>query len=588
MTPPRRKTLWFIFLYVGVAGSWIIVSDYGLEFLLGVSEESLTWQTIKGLAYVAVTCLVLALWFHRHVKNEHDAYQKLDEDKRTLEALVAKVTAQQRDESLHQQMFEHSPDLLFIADSDGRLRELNPAWRHVLGWPLDEITSRPWRDLVHPEDLAATVAAEKQVAQGQPITGLENRCRCVDGSYRTLFWTMILLDQEGSLFGSGRDVTEQKQMERELIHAQKMESLGHLAGGLSHDFKNLLTVIVAHAELVRMDLPEEEFPEISDALAQIIEAGSKATELADRLLVFARKKKVQISAQINPLIEDLKKLLAPMLGKRIAIELDLDPRLGNILLDESQLEQVLMNLCVNAKDAMPEGGCLVIRTRAITLTESEVLNLAGGTFAEITVKDTGTGIPEEFRPHIFEPFFTTKSDLGGTGLGLSTVYAIVTGAGGHVSFDSLTGDGTRFRILLPLDGDSEAEPSQRAVPTGSATVLLVDDDPALRKTLERSLSRWGYEVLTAANGGEALRVAAQHPRRIDLLLTDIAMPGISGLDLAYQLGRDRPEAAVLFLSGSPEVKDSDLARDARFIEKPFRAEELARRIEEALADTGIQ
>jgi PAS domain S-box-containing protein len=585
MTTPGRQTLWFVLLYIGLAGSWIIVSDYGLRSLLGVSEESLAWQTTNGLVYVAVACLVLALWFHRHIKNAHDAYQQLDEDKRMLEELVAKVSEQKRSENLHQQMFEHSPDLLFIAESDGTLRELNPAWRHVLGWPLDEIASRPWRELVHPDDLPATAAAEEQVAQGQPVTGLENRYRCLDGSYRTLAWTMIQLDPDGSIFGSGRDVTEERQIERELIQAQKMESLGHLAGGLSHDFKNLLTVIVAHTELVRMDLPEEEFPEISEALQQIIEAGSKATELADRLLVFARKKKVQVSARVNPLIKDLHKLLAPMVGKRIAIELDLDPKLGNILLDESQLEQVLMNLCVNAKDAMPQGGRLTIRTRAVSLPQSEVLKLAEGSFAEITVKDTGSGIPEEYRSRVFEPFFTTKSESGGTGLGLSTVYAIVTGAGGHVSFDSLPGDGTRFRILLPLDGDNKPEPDRQSVPAGSATVLLVDDDPVLRKALERSLGRWGYQVLAAANGGEALRLAAQYPGRIDLLLTDIAMPGISGLDLSRQLRRDRPESSVLFLSGSPEVKDSALARDGRFLEKPFRAEELARRIEEALAGT---
>lgn len=502
-----------------------------------------------------------------------------------LEGLILDITERREAEILREQMFQHSNDLLVIASPEGELREVNPALERVLGWNRRELAGRKWDDLIHPEDLEITRQSTRQLQAGQAVSGLETRWRRQDNGYCILSWNLIYLARLGVVFGAARDVTRQKELENEFLHAQKMESLGHLAGGLAHDFKNLLTIIIAHAQLVELDLPDDSDPELSNSLSQILEAGRKAADLADRLLVFARRKPLQASVAVNPLIEDLSRLLTPMLGRNIPVELDLCEGSSHVLLDESQLEQVLLNLCVNAKEAMPDGGRLAIRSREVSVDDTEFKSIAPGDYIEIVVEDTGVGIPEENRLRIFEPFFTTREGEGGTGLGLSTAYAIVTGAGGCISVESAVGKGTHFRILLPRTGEPAVETEAAPVGEGTETVLMVDDDPILRGALTRLLGRWGYTVLAADNAGAALQVAVDYEGPIHLLLADIVMPGLSGVELSRELAKLRPETRVLYMSGSPDVVASALAADKRFIRKPFQAEELSRRIRDVL-DSG--
>jgi PAS domain S-box-containing protein len=400
------------------------------------------------------------------------------------------------------------------------------------------------------------------------------------------------------LFGTIQDVTERKRAEEEqerlqaqLVQAQKMESVGRLAGGVAHDFNNLLTVVSLYSQLALNSL-DATHPLRHD-LEEILKAGERAATLTRQLLAFSRRQVLEMRVlSLNEVLEGLSKMLPRLIGEDIAVEMNLAPDLGRTRADPGQIEQVVLNLAVNARDAMPNGGRLTLETANVTLDEayaSQHAEATPGDYVLLAVSDTGTGMTAEVKAHLFEPFFTTKGPGKGTGLGLATAYGIVKQHQGHISVYSEPGQGTAFRVYLPR-AKEEAEVSvptvkATAMPRGSETVLVAEDEWAVRGIALRVLKELGYTVLGAANGTEALRVALAQGKKFDLLLTDVIMPEMNGKALAERLTVLWPGLKVLFVSGYTDetvARQGILDEGRAFLPKPFSPEVLARKVREVL------
>jgi PAS domain S-box-containing protein len=378
---------------------------------------------------------------------------------------------------------------------------------------------------------------------------------------------------------------ERRRLEEQLRHSQKMEAVGRLAGGIAHDFNNLLMVIMGHGELLRRSL-EPEDPRLKK-VQHIMGASERAARLVRQLLAFGRKQVMEAQVvDLNMLVANTARMLRPLLGEDVAVVTRLRSTRGRVRVDPAQIDQVLVNLAVNARDAMPGGGTLFLETED---ADAEAGPGEARAAVLLTVRDTGHGMDERIRSQVFEPFFTTKASSGGTGLGLSMVYGIVQQSGGHVAVESAPGRGASFRIRLPRadgpgDGSGEAAASLPA-PRGGETVLVVEDEPAIRSLACEMLEAHGYRALEAASGEEALALAERHGGPIDLLVTDVVMPGLAGPALAGRFATLRPEARVLFMSG---YAGDDLARRglpedvSHFLPKPFTADVLSRRVRDAL------
>ncbi len=404
-------------------------------------------------------------------------------------------------------------------------------------------------------------------------------------------------DQEGKVTGAvaiWTDVTQRRHLEEQLRQAQKMEAIGHLAGGVAHDFNNLLTVINGFTEVILGNL-EGDDPS-GPLLQEVRKAGERAGALTRQLLAFSRKQLLQPKViDLNSLLAEIAKLLGRMIGEDVTLAFDLDPHLGRIKADPGQIEQVIINLAVNARDAMPQGGSLTLTTRNVVLAHSPqaLEEMPAGPYALLAVKDAGCGMTRETLARIFEPFFTTKEVGKGTGLGLATVYGIVKQSGGHVEAQSEVGAGTTFRIYLPLVHQEKERPevpsSPLPLPVGQETVLLVEDDPGVRRLTLRLLLGQGYQVLEASSGSEGLAVAARHQGPIQLLITDVVMPALSGPQLARRLLLDRPETKVLYLSGYTDdavLRHGILEQATNFLQKPFSLSVFAHKVRELLDGQG--
>ncbi len=464
------------------------------------------------------------------------------------------------------------------------------------------------RRFVHPDD-AHLVAAEIREAleTNDPAYSrqLEHRFLYADGQvgYMAVRFA-IVKDAEGRTvrtYGVNQDITDQKLAEQERVRlqeqlqqAQKLESIGRLAGGIAHDFNNILSVILGYGTTVLSELPVDS-PLRAD-MTEILTAGERAVALVRQLLAFSRKEALApVLLDLNDLVRNLEKMLCRLIGANIALELSLDEHLGTVLADSNRLEQVIVNLVVNACDAMPKGGKLLIETANANLDETYAAThpeVKSGDYVLLAVTDTGHGMTPEVKEHIFEPFFTTKQRGTGTGLGLSTVWRIVKQSGGHISVYSEVGKGTTFRIYLPRaeGGVAREVVAPEGVPPGFSRedkhILVVEDDESLRKLMTGSLSRLGYRVTAAADGTEALRLVEEEGLQPDLVLTDLIMPNLSGKDLVEQLRRRRPQQAVLYMSGYSEdalALGASLPPGTLFIEKPFSLDRLAAKIHEALA-----
>ncbi|HEX2777936.1 MAG TPA: ATP-binding protein [Gemmatimonadaceae bacterium] len=388
----------------------------------------------------------------------------------------------------------------------------------------------------------------------------------------------------GGVLGVGAlmlEVSERKSLEEQFRQAQKMEAVGRLAGGIAHDFNNLLTVMSSCSELLLRDLGEED--RRRNDVEEIRRAAQRAASLTRQLLAFSRKQILQPTmVDLNAVVGDMERMLRRVLGEDIALETALDPELGFVRADSGQVEQVLMNLVVNARDAMPHGGRIVVRTRNVAQPD-------GDSLVALEVRDEGIGIPSEALPYIFEPFYTTKEQGKGTGLGLSTVYGIVKQSGGDVEVDTTVGGGTTFRILLPrfreFTGGRPTSPARGIAARPAGTILLVEDEEAVRALSSRILRREGYTVYVAARVEEAEHVFAQHEQEIVLLISDLVLPGLGGIELAQRLRTRRPSLKVLLMSGYTDRDVNALQRDmdsVGFLQKPFTPDALLKRVSDQL------
>jgi signal transduction histidine kinase len=387
--------------------------------------------------------------------------------------------------------------------------------------------------------------------------------------------------------------TQQSLLERQLIESQKMEGIGRLAGGVAHDFNNLLTAILGYTDLLESQLGDEN---LKSDLREIRLAGERAAALTGQLLAFSRRQILQPrTLDLNSVVSNIEKMLLRLIGEDITMVTHLEPALGSVKADPGQLEQVIMNLAVNARDAMPEGGTLTLETANAALGPDFVAIHPGalaGAHAVLTVADTGVGMSDEVRSHAFEPFFTTKERGKGTGLGLATAYGIVKQSGGYITVESEPGRGTSFRIYLPVVADTAAPSRLGEHPTlpprGSETVLLVEDESGVRRLARKILEARGYTILEAASGDEALEIARSHTGLIHLVATDVIMPGMSGRVLWDRLRVLSPDSRVLFMSGYTDdaiARHGVLEPGIAFLQKPFTPRGLAEKVRDVLDAT---
>jgi signal transduction histidine kinase len=449
---------------------------------------------------------------------------------------------------------------------------------------------------VHPDDRAAILETFGNAMKAGSEFSTQHRALRPDGTVRWLSGAgRVLLDDHGDpvrAVGISMDVTERRTLEEQFQQAQKMEAVGRLAGGVAHDFNNLLTSILGYCELLLADVGQGD-PRRADIM-EIQKAGTRAAGLTRQLLAFSRKQLIEPTLlDLNTIVADMRGMLARLIGEDVTIVVDTPTPVAQVKADRGQVEQVIMNLAVNARDAMPTGGTLTIATGDIALDERYAaahLGVTPGSYVVISVTDTGTGMTPEVQARLFEPFFTTKEAGKGTGLGMATVYGIVTRAGGSIGVSSEVGKGTGFKVYfphaddgeLPIDMPPAAGRAQAA--TGTHTVLVVEDADGLRELAKRLLERQGYTVLVAANAAEALRLFEQNPA-IDVMVTDVVMPGASGPELTRQLLEQQPALKVIYMSGYTEdsiVHHGILNPGIAFIHKPFTSDTLVRKIREVL------
>lgn len=490
---------------------------------------------------------------------------------------IRDITERKRLEDKTKIISSENPNPILRIGADGTLLYANAAAAPLLETWSIQIGQRA------PEQLRSTVAS---AISSENRELLEIECH---GRTCSLIVAPIRAGGYANLYG--RDVTEQKQLQKQFLQAQKMESIGRLAGGVAHDFNNILTAILGYASFLLGNL-ESGDPRRDDA-EEIRAAGERAASLTRQLLIFSRKQVTETRPiDLNAVVKSTGMMLTRLVGESIKIHPDLETKLGLINADVGQLEQVLLNLTVNARDAMPSGGKLTIRTANVEVDSSiRAWNLPTrpGPYVLLSAADTGCGMAPEVMEHLFEPFFTTKEVGKGTGLGLSTIFGIVKQCGGSISVESVVGVGTTFKLIFPrILGDSPMHQQKRSPVRslkGSETILLVEDDEKVRALARRALVEFGYTILEAKHGGEGLRIFEGHKGKIDLLLSDVVMPTMGGEELMRRIKSFRPELKMMFLSGhtdDPSVLRVLEDKKAGFLQKPFTPQSLAQKVREIL------
>lgn len=503
--------------------------------------------------------------------------------------------ALRKSEERYRDLFENANDIIYTRDMQGYITSVNKKVELITGLPRECLIGRHINDIVAPEYLGRIQQALALKLDGTlPQTIFEVEAIKPDGERIPLEISSRLLyedDQPVGVQGIARDIRERRHLEEQLRQAQKMEAIGRLAGGIAHDFNNLLTAILGYSHMIVERLPQHD--PIYQDIAEIDKAAQRAAALTRQLLAFSRKQILQPKVlDLNIVVADMEMMLRRLIGEDIELLTRLDPTLQPIKADPGQLEQVVMNLAVNARDAMPHGGTIRLETSnvsleppALTVQQAEV---PSGTYVQLVVQDTGSGMDKETLGHIFEPFFSTKEQ--GTGLGLSTVYGIVKQSGGHIWASSAPGSGTTVTIILPQVHEPQfsagIEKQGVSAQTGSETILLVEDDEAVRHLILHVLRRSGYMTLEARNAREAIALCAQYPQSIHLMVTDVVMPGMSGRELAEHMFGSRPEMRVLYISGyaaDRALSTQGLALgQTPFLQKPFTPQAFAYKLREVL------
>lgn len=506
---------------------------------------------------------------------------EIGERKRVEEAL-------RKSEEKYRYLVENINEIMYTANGGGVITFINPAAERVSGYRTAEIVGRSFRRFILPDDRAAVMENHQKLLLGRPepiecrILTKSGETRWVRFQNRPILRGAQLVGVQGAMM----DISEHRSLEERFLQAQKMEAVGRLAGGVAHDFNNMLMVIQGFSDIMAKSLPTDDKRQMY--VGEIRKATERAASLTQQLLTFSRKQVSQSEVlSLKTVIADAEAMLKPLIGEDIQLVVSTDPLTPDVKADRGHLVQVLMNLAVNARDAMPRGGTLAIRTSLMIIDETSPAqpDVQQGEYAVLTVSDSGTGIPPEVRAHLFEPFFTTKEKGKGTGLGLATVYGIVKQSGGHIWCLSRQGRGTTFSIYLPRTKEEGSRPGiAEATPEhyrGSETILLVEDEDSVRQIVRTVLEQNGYTVLECRNGAEALGTFAQDHEGIDLLITDMVMPGMSGIEIAEAINRKRPGIGIIVMSGYGDREAGmlgGLSAPGLFIQKPFRSETLLRNV----------
>jgi PAS domain S-box-containing protein len=563
--------------------------------------ELVAWRKDGSKSYLEVSASrwlsaghVFVTAILRDVNERHAAEETLRNLNATLERRVAERT-QERD-----QVWRVSRDMLGVAATDGKWISVNPAWQHILGWLPEEILGKTLQWLENPDGLHSTGEEFARLAATEMTFSFENSLRARNGEYRVFSWTAV--NAEGLLYCVARDITEQRRQQEALAKAedalrqsQKMEAVGQLTGGLAHDFNNLLTGISGSLELLQMRISQGRYKDVERYISTAQGASNRAAALTHRLLAFSRRQTLDPKAtDINRLVSGMHELIGNTIGPTIEAEVTGTQPLWTTLVDPNQLENALLNLCINARDAMPNGGVLKIATANCTFDKSAAAEreMRPGDYVGLSVSDTGTGMSPEVILRAFDPFYTTKPLGQGTGLGLSMIYGFAKQSGGQVRIVSNLGEGTTVHLFLPRHDDHAPQADQTAniakAPRAAAgeTVLIVDDEPSVRMLITEVLAELGYTAIEAAEGSSALRVL-QSDARIDLLVTDVGLPGgMNGRQLA-DFGRvARPDLKVLFITGYAEksvIAGDQLEHGMGILTKPFALDGLAARIKDLIS-----
>jgi PAS domain S-box-containing protein len=608
-------------------GPDIVLSDYNLPQFSGPEALRLLKKAGSAVPFILITgSLTEEVAVECMKDGAHDYILKTSltrlpsalrsalEKVRTIEEKRNAEAALQKSQEQYRLIAENTSDLICMVDTHGNYTYLSPSYRDVLGYAPESLVGQNCLNLLHPEDRKkAEAEALRSASNPNAVDGtIEVRVKHKNGKWK-VFDTLVnwTYDSHGrrqyGIFVS-RDITERKQTELtlreseeklrqsedQLRMSQKLEAVGQLAGGVAHDFNNLLTVISGYSELVLNRLNDGD--DNRGKVEEIKRAADRAASLTRQLLAFSRKQMLQPRLfDLNHLVSDMTKMLRRLIGENIEMTTVIGEA-APINADPGQIEQVLMNLVVNARDAMPKGGRLTIETARVEIDDayaSTHLSVHTGPYVMLAVSDTGCGMDGDTQKHIFEPFFTTKEQGKGTGLGLSTVYGIIKQSGGHIWLYSEPAQGTVFKVYLPIAAETQADatvaPVRAALPRGTETILIVEDEPQIRNLAFDCLVYYGYDVLSSANGVEALELMERLKRPVDLVLTDVVMPKLSGRELSERIRAIQPTAKVLFMSGYTNdsvVNHGILDGASWFIQKPFTLDSLVRRVRQVLDSDG--
>jgi len=584
----------------------VVIGDYSMPHFSGTAALAILRERGLDIPYICVSGTITEELAVAAMKAGANDYVTKGLLKRLLPAIERELSdAQARatlraTEASFATLVEHAPVGIYRSSPEGRFLSVNAAVVRMLGYEsaADVLGLDMARD-VYADAAERQRLVERDTYSDRQYDSVEATWKRRDGRLLTVQLSVrAVRNRAGQVEYYEtfvRDVTDQRRLQQQVLQSQKMEAVGRLAGGIAHDFNNLLTVITSYSDLLLEDLAPGDAKR--DDLEQVRKAADGAAALTRQLLAFSRQQAVEPRVvSLNTVVEGLQKILRRVIGEDIELTTTLAPDLGAVRADVGQLEQVLMNLAVNARDAMPKGGRLTVETANVEHDPDYARDREAAAvrqFAMLAVSDTGCGMDEATKVRIFEPFFTTKEPGKGTGLGLATVYGIVKQAGGFIWVYSEPGQGTSFKIYLPeVDATAErttAVAGARA-PRGTETVLLVEDAAAVRAVTKQVLERQGYVVLEAPDGEAALRLAQQHRGPIHLLLTDVVLPRVSGRELAERLTQVRPDMKVLYASGYTDdsvVRHGILELGTAYLQKPFSPESLARKVRNVL-DAAIQ